>query len=323
VAFGGKGERGRWVLGWRTVGVGVAALVLVVGGVVWLRLNTAEAAVGGFLAALARGDATAALSYAANTPDDTSLLTDVVLAESIKMAPITDIEVAENAAHDVVAKYHLGGAPVTATYDTVKVGAVWKLSYVTTRLGAWPGSSAFYGNSGFALQINGAAVAREAITVFPGSYRVTSPDDRFEVLDNEFTVGGPEDTAVKTSSMALTDKGVADLLAAAKASLATCLEQKTVHPTGCELYTSVTAVDSTIEWAKLSDDAIPAKYVSRRLTGDYRRNQAWIDFPTDHDLELPFSCKGTDGVRKTGSASVSRIIGEFSSTGVTILVNER
>jgi hypothetical protein len=319
VAFGGKGERGRSVLGWRTVGVGVAALALIVGGVVWFRSNTAEAAVGGFLAALARGDATAALSYAANTPDDTSLLTDAVLAESIKMAPITDIDVAENADHSVVAKYHLGGAPVTATYYTVKIGAVWKLGSVTASLQSWPGK---YSADALPVQVNGVAVTDgEALTLFPGAYAATSPDDRFEVIDGGFTVTDPEDRVVSASDLSLTDKGVADFVAAAKAKLSGCLEQKSATPAGCNLTAAVresgVVDDSSIEWAKLGGDAIPEQYVLRELSG----SQGWIDYPADHYLELPFSYLSKDGSRKTSVTSVLRITGAFTSAGVAIYIN--
>ena len=45
-----------------------------------------------FLEALAAADATTALSYAAAPPADQSLLTDAVLADSMRRAPTGDIE---------------------------------------------------------------------------------------------------------------------------------------------------------------------------------------------------------------------------------------
>jgi hypothetical protein len=317
VSFGG---RGRSVLGWRTVGIGFAALVLVVGGVVWFRLNTAEAAVGGFLAALARGDAAAALSFAARTPGDTSLLTDVVLAESMKMAPITDIEVAENADHDVVAKYRLGGAPVTATYDTVKVGVVWKLGSVSASLQQWPGGHSPAGS----LQVNGVPAANKFLTLFPGSYIVTSPDDRFEVSDGDFTVRDPADTvAINASARSLTDEGVAAFVAAAEAKLSECLEQATVEPEGCGLDDGDLqgGEDWTVEWDKLSADALPEKYVHRALNGSPDYDRANLQFPADQMLQLTFSCRTKAGVRKTDHALVSMVTGVFRESGIDIIVN--
>jgi hypothetical protein len=88
-------------------------------------------AVAAYLQALATGDATTALSYAADPAPTGRLLTNEVLAKSQKRAPLTDIDVPvveDQNAKSVSARYKLGKADVSDSFDVVKAGDIWKIS---------------------------------------------------------------------------------------------------------------------------------------------------------------------------------------------------
>ena len=75
----------------------------------------ASDAVKGYLDALAAGQAEAALAFGKDQPADKTFITDAVLADSVKRAPITDInvpEVADENAYQVSATYKIGGQAV-------------------------------------------------------------------------------------------------------------------------------------------------------------------------------------------------------------------
>jgi hypothetical protein len=88
-------------------------------------------AVAAYLQALAAGDATTALSYAAEPAPAGPLLTNEVLAKSLERAPVTAIDVPaveDQNAKSVSATYTLGDSAVSESFDVVKAGDVWKIS---------------------------------------------------------------------------------------------------------------------------------------------------------------------------------------------------
>ena len=132
----------------------------------------ASDAVSGYLTALAAGDVTSALSYAANPVKPGPFMTDKVVAASIKRAPITDIvvpTVEDQQATTVAVTYRLGKTDVSTSYDVQKVSGAWKLAAVskTVDLGLVRSPS-------LPMLINGVPVNSDFVDLLPGAYAFTT-----------------------------------------------------------------------------------------------------------------------------------------------------
>ena len=116
-------------------GVGVLVVALVIAGVVAVRgreptgvpqvvghaKSPAQAGMG-YLTGLAQGSARAALAYLDTRPESMVFLTDAVLAESIRLNPITDIAVLGSSrdTNTVTVRYRIGQTRVIETYSVTK-----------------------------------------------------------------------------------------------------------------------------------------------------------------------------------------------------------
>ena len=128
----------------------------------------ASDAVVGYLEALAAGSASAALSYAVDPVAAGPLLTDQVLAQSRKRAPLSGIEVPpvdDEQATTVTAAYRLGGTAVNTVFDVVKVGDEWKLVEVVKRVDVGLSRA-----KSVPMLVNGVKVSGNTVNVLPGSY---------------------------------------------------------------------------------------------------------------------------------------------------------
>ena len=152
----------------------------------------ASDAVAGYLKALAAADADAAIAYSAEPLTKGGTLTDSVLAQSNKQAPLRGINVPavddENAA-TVDATYKLGKKSVSESFDVIKSGSDWKLQRVVADL-----NLAGVRYKGVTLRINGAKVSRDVVSVFPGSYALTTGRKTVSYgSKNTVLVRGPSD----------------------------------------------------------------------------------------------------------------------------------
>lgn len=193
-----------------------------------VKASSAEAAVQGYLEALAAGDAGTALGYADSAPADTSLLTNEVLAASNATAPITDIKVTKPASDysPTPATYVLGDQPVTTEFYTTKVGGAWKLRTVTREV-------SLRGMNGVSLTLNGAAVSSDSATLFPGAYTLAATNPYYTVAGGSFSVLSPEDYTSPNFELALSPTGLTTVRNAAQAKLASCVKQTSLAPKGC------------------------------------------------------------------------------------------
>lgn len=190
-------------------------------------------AVFGYLTALASGDAQEALAYGQSQPTESSLLTDKALATALKDAPLTAIEVPRVDGHNeaaVEASYKLGKRSVTETFDVVKEEDAWKLRRVAAevdlglvRSGAVP------------LLINGTKVSADLISLFPGSYEI-STGLKYSDYGNGSTIlitspsGFPDTSQL---GVRINAKGKTAAVAAAKKSYAKCLKSDDPAPAKC------------------------------------------------------------------------------------------
>jgi hypothetical protein len=133
---------------WVAIGVAVAVVILVVAGVLVFSgggesnkgADTAGKAVQGYLEALARGDAGAALSFA-EAPADTTFLTDEILRKQLEKYPITNIKVLSDvpggnggAEVHVVANFGASKSDETITLSKPAAGQGWKLEHAAVEV---------------------------------------------------------------------------------------------------------------------------------------------------------------------------------------------
>jgi hypothetical protein len=138
--FGGPPPRNRRRL-ILTVAGAVIAVIVVVAGVVVFGVGSSDSggpktagdAVKGYLEALAKGDAAAALSYGLNPPPDKTLLTDEVLKKQLDKLPITDIKIVksdESGEVQVTANFGDNAVDETLYLKRGADGGAWKLENV-------------------------------------------------------------------------------------------------------------------------------------------------------------------------------------------------
>ncbi|TAM88850.1 MAG: hypothetical protein EPN43_07810 [Jatrophihabitans sp.] len=218
-----------------SVAVGVAIAVLLAGVAYLLDgvdvgADSPSSTVSVYLQALASGDATTALATG-TAPADRSLLTDDVLAQQRKLAPISQIQVlgTEEGAYGAVVhvSYRVGSRRVSDHFNVTRVGGSWKMAAVAVDVEV---------NGGTAppnLNVFGVSVASaEDVYLFPGAVRFGSSDPDLSFVPSTAVFTTPDVPTLITLGTALTARGkqsgttaITDVLdACATASLA---------PAGC------------------------------------------------------------------------------------------
>ena len=187
----------------------------------------------GYLNALAAGDADGALAYAAAAVPAGPFMTDQVLAESVKRAPITQVDVptvTDPTATTVTARYTLGKTPVTVDYGVQQVGGAWKLTAVNKTL-----DLGLVRSPSFPLLINGVKVTSDFVDVLPGTYAFTTASPNLTLGANAvITVKHPNDYAnVLDLRVGLSAAGRKTVVTLAKQSYAACLKSRNTRPKNC------------------------------------------------------------------------------------------
>ncbi len=283
------------------------------------RAANPQAAVRGYLEAVSRGEAAAALSYAAYTPTNTKMLTDAVLADSLAREPITNISVDEKIPVDSVtdvevgARYNLGGTPVATTYNARKVGSIWRV--VTTGF-SWPSTSLLSYYPDFAWRVNGVLVDSADVELFPGSYLLTSADPRFKVDQAGPCIlpdKGYQANCFPPSS--LTDEGAAQFSAAVQSKLSGCLGQQSLAPAGCGFHASgdPDAVSSTIKWSKVDTKMVKALAPSSSVYQMTAHSNGYV--------MVTVTYQDIHGAKKAEMRDIFMVTGRFKPTGVDITFN--
>lgn len=217
----------------------VLALALVVLGIVLVvqrnategRDQAIRATARGFLDAVARSDSQAALGYLEEQPLGKVLLTDDVLRASNAKAPLTDIAVTgfqlQADAATVAVTYRLGGQDVQADLALVGDGrGAWKVD---------DGVSDLMVTNLEGLTVNGAAISQTVNPVFPGTY-TAEPSLPHVILTGEPTATIPSPATASATidvTPTLSEEGLQQVVAAARAAFDTCLASKVSAPPGC------------------------------------------------------------------------------------------
>ena len=192
----------------------------------------ADESVKAYLEALAAGNSAVALSLAKDQPTNKSFLTDAVLAESNKRAPITEITVSPpDSEYDssIEASYKMGGQQVNETFTVQKQGENFLLYDVTQDVNLETIRSRT-----LPMQINGVGVTSDKVDLFPGSYVFTSGSPYIAYGGGPMVITSPNDFASAYDHRpAITAAGTKAVVAAAKTKLAACAKQAKFKPSGC------------------------------------------------------------------------------------------
>jgi len=271
--------------------------------------TTPQAAVQGFLQAVAAGNADDALSFHPSlVTGDVSFLTDDVLAASNAINPITEIVATlrldgskETALVD--ASYRLGSTAVETTYEVIEKDGYYFAVDVFGRVSM----GAFSGPRG---DINGLPWPAKSATfkMFPGTYRI-SIDNPLLVLtsDDTFTVTGHEEFEVPWFTTELAPGATEIVTKAAAAKLRGCLKER-------ELFTScgfgadrfkyngktVTPKMSTLRWqfdGKEPKFPAPRQYLQSHQTVYFR----------DLKIKIALTFTGTNGNGYKAKFEVDRV----------------
>jgi hypothetical protein len=250
---------------WGLIGGGVVVLIAIILVIALLVVPaitrssvTAADAVKGYLTAISKSDAKTALGYLDTVGGDKELLTDAVLKESNKLAPISHITVKQSkgssSISDVEASYTIGSKTVTTSYSAYKIKDNWRISSGVQMI-------SLSNLKGLDSTINGVATAKlSQAYVFPGTYKLELASKYFSFDgDSTFTIATSDDTsALYDVKVSLNDAGTAQYRSLVRASLEACVAMKTLS-TPCGM--DITSID-------LSGATPVEGSVTRTLTAD-------------------------------------------------------
>jgi hypothetical protein len=217
----------------------LAAVLLLAGGVVLTASGVIEATsptgvVRGYFAALAHADAARALAYGTVPDGPRGLLTDTVLREQQRIAPIRDVRVEgvdrQRSWASVTVRYTLGFAgrdvPVSTEVPLHRSSGGWRLDAVAVRIELLPAAARER------LSILGGWLPTGTVLLFPGALPI-APDTPYLQLDashDNLTFDSPSGTRVQVR---VSEDGRAAMLHAVRAALGRCLSGR--HDPGCPL----------------------------------------------------------------------------------------
>jgi len=206
--------------------------------------------VSSYLKALGTGDAQGALSMAAVTPTDTTMLTDEMLAKSTagKLTDISVPEVSDENATSVRASYTLNGKPVTATFGITRIAGLLRLEQVAADVDV---SSV----SNVAVTVGGVRPKSDVVTVFPGSYAVAPVNKYYALATKSLAVNDLEALTPATRNATISSSGRSAIIKAVNSTYKACLKRHSTKP-GCGFGVStrkgVTLRTNTIKWTTRS-----------------------------------------------------------------------
>lgn len=233
----------------------LAALLVLVGGLAYLASGvdvgsgTPSGTVVSYLQALARGDAGAALA-AGSAPQDRSLLTNDVLAQQQKLAPISHIQVLGMRTGDygavVHVSYRIGDQQVDDHVNVIRSSGDWRLASVAvdveiTGRGALPAITVF----GKRVPTN------RDVFVFPGALQLGAPGANLDVTPATAVITSPDIPALLTLGSSLTATGRQNGDAAIATALQGCAQSRSLAPAQCPQQAGLPsgAVANSWRWA--------------------------------------------------------------------------
>lgn len=309
-----------------TIGAGVAVLlVIVVVGVIALTggggsggsSDSAGATVQGYLEALAKGDAEAALSFGRDQPASKELLTDEILKQQIEKMPISNIRILgdDSKSSDIgYAQVHVtanfGDQVSDSTFSMRKMGGKWKLDSAAARLDF---SSQASSKAASSLTAFGKPVGTSVVYVFPGYVEWGSNNKNLAVEGKPLLLDSLTGYAGGTfPTFKLSDSAHQEIVSSIKGLLDGCARSRQLSPPDCpqSLY-EYGAVDGTVEWQAPSADDAQISFSEYSMSASISMSGSF-----------GYSVQGRDGARLTGTETFS-IYGDadLSQTPPTVKLN--
>ncbi|MFT4295512.1 MAG: hypothetical protein QM582_08875 [Micropruina sp.] len=191
-------------------------------------------AVRAYLEALNAGDAAAAINLKGVAPEDSTFLTNAVLAKATagKITNITVPEVADPNARDIPASYTLDGTPISTTFPVYPFnGRFWLLNIAAEV------DISDVAESWAPVSLAGVTAKwKSTVSLFPGVYKVASTNKNLTYGSTTIVVRDLAEQTAEAGTVSLSAAGKKAVLAAAKEKYSWCLRQKSLAPSGCGFY---------------------------------------------------------------------------------------
>ncbi len=266
--------------------------------------GTAGDAVKGYLEALARGDAEAALSYSGDQPASKEFLTNEILKRQLAQWPITNIRIL-NDDSTTAGEMGFGTVHVVANFgDKIsdanihvkKEHGSWKITAAAIKVSPDPGASSGTNAAAKTMTLFGKPIGDSTVYVFPGFTDVGSTNPYLTVttkplLLDQLSMSG---LGWLQPTFALSDAGRDAANAQLVAAMANCQRSNLLAPPGCPIRLNPAGlVDGTVEWgtADLSEvkmDSFDPYRLVLRFFGE---------------VKVPVSVRTINGTTKQGTVS--------------------
>ncbi|OBJ89086.1 hypothetical protein A5640_03340 [Mycobacterium asiaticum] len=226
--------------------------------------TSASDAVRGYLQALARGDAEAALSYGADQPASKTFLTDEILKKQIEHWPIRNVRILGESS---VAAVGMASVRVAVKFgDTVSDTTLhlkqhhgsWKLETAAIKIKEFKGLPD--DTAGQTLTLYGHLPTESSVYVFPGWFDIGSTNPNLSVtakpvlLDQLWSFGTWIDPTFEVST-----QGKDAIQAQVAAAFDTCHRSNRQAPPGCPMRIfsfPSDVVDGTVDWGRADTSAL-------------------------------------------------------------------
>lgn len=243
--------------------------------------GSAGDAVQGYLQALARGDAAAALAFGQDQPASTELLSNEILQRQIDQWPITNIRIlSDDSTTQSYPGVGMAQVHVTANFGPHTSDATifvkknsdghWKLPTASIKIAGSQSGLAVVGGAAKTATLFGKLVPPEGTYVFPGYLDIGSSSPYVDVksnspllLDNIGLVGLPAKMllAPYVTTMVLNDEGRQAAREAVDAAFASCRDSDLLAPPKpCPVQLPAsTGIDGTVSWGAADTSDIEIK----------------------------------------------------------------
>lgn len=299
------------------IGLSVAVLLVIVAvvSVVVFRggdankSSSAGGAVQGYLEALARGDAAAALSYSTDKPADTKLLTNEILAKQIAKWPITDIKILSADGALRYGRVHVSAKFGDKTSDeeivAKKTGKEWRIEHAAMKLD--PTNAILNSEAMKTLTVFGQSTGNSPVYVFPGWVDLGSTNPNLQAEPkNPFLLKELDRGSAHLSDVefTLSAKGEKAVRQAVNAKLADCAASSQLSPRDCpQRVYERNLVDDTARWGTPDTSKLKTEFRSHSLQASITGEVA---FPLTARTRSGEEWTGTDTESVYWTADVSK-----------------
>lgn len=267
-------------------------------------------AVKGYLEALARGDAEAALSFSDDRPADTEFLTTDILKQQISKLPITDIQVKDQPAPGdpktriVHAAAKFGDQTSRVVITPKRRNGRWYLSSAVLKMHPTPNATA----SANTVTLFGKPVGDSVHYVFPGWLAVGSSNPYLEVQATPQLLNGLDtDSVVLQTNISMSEAGtkaVNDALVAVFAKCEQSHELKPAYPCSEIGLDPAQAVDGTVQWGHADLSTLTQGFDVTKLSVNI---VGFVDIPVTAQLKSGGTAQFTGRHSVTGTADLSKV----------------